>query len=196
MNCYHLFLGFVVSWRLFARTLRNLFGEGANLVLKTAIHHTSKPWFSFVSPKILNNFKTRFLQWKKKKWHFGVKDFDCVCIISWKRGGEDDRGFNILWIPVVCFNYTRPSSWMGEEILGDAAVGSGWHSDGEPWRSWLYCFELKGLIWTMSQSDIQTINRTSSVMPMAVWEAKHGLAVVLVVSRYVYGRTDLDRGWC
>ena len=38
LKCYHLILGFVVSWKLFAWTLSNLCGEGANLVLKTAIH--------------------------------------------------------------------------------------------------------------------------------------------------------------
>ena len=42
LNCYHLLLGFVVSWRLFAWTLSNLCGEGANLVLKIAIHRASK----------------------------------------------------------------------------------------------------------------------------------------------------------
>ena len=46
LNCYHLPLSFVVSWKLFASTFSNLFGEGANLVLKTVIRRALKSWIS------------------------------------------------------------------------------------------------------------------------------------------------------
>ena len=55
-------------------------------------------------PKIPNNFKNRFVM-EGEKWHLRSDDFQRN---SWHQG-EDDRGLNVLWIPVVYSNYTRPS---------------------------------------------------------------------------------------
>ena len=92
LKYYHFILGFVVFWRLFALTLSNLWGEGANLVLKTAIHLCLKTLILLcISLKFLTILKLDFCNGRrKKKWHWCKND------ALWDRG--HDSGTLKQWL--------------------------------------------------------------------------------------------------
>ena len=166
LKCYHFILGFVVSWKLFAWTLSNLCGEGANLVLKTAIHLCLKALILLCIPlKFLTIWRLDFCNGRRKmaiqrSTHWGntsvlrivysatIVFFKVVtvtpCSARMWFNMKSDGVIIVILLLLYCNDAWR--DWVSiRERHVSSHVGQGWRS-WQPWwndmKKFLCCYSM------------------------------------------------------